>query len=129
MAENYDGMYSSFAEWLDNLLEKNDMPEDTKAFNFNLYEEDDNVYSVQLIASDRFATGDDEWACCEIWSSEEDLFFVDASDEDDKSRETFQKFATDMISGYIAQNDILNHKPVGIGFVDGDLNIIFIPEN
>ncbi|MDE5861248.1 MAG: hypothetical protein K2H28_03550 [Ruminococcus sp.] len=128
--KNYEEIYHSFAEWLDNLLEKNDIPADTKAFNFNLYEEEeDNVYSVQLIASDRFDPDDDEWACCEIWSSEEDLFFVDTSDEDDKSGETFKKFATDMISDYIAQNDILNHKPVGIGFVDGDLNIIFIPEN
>lgn len=125
MTKNYDEIYSSFAEWLDNLLENNDMPENTKAFNFNLYEEDDNVYSVQLIASDRFDPDDDEWACYEIWSSEEDLFFVDTSDEDDKSRETFQKFVTDMISGYIVQNDILKKFPAGIGFVDGEIDILY----
>ena len=132
MTKNYDEIYSSFKEWLDNLLENNDMPEDTKAFNFNPYDEGDEVFSVQLIASDRFAPDDDEWACCEIWSSEEDIFFVDASDEDDKSRETFQKFITAMISDYIKQGkygDVIGFVPVGIGFVDGGLNIIFIPEN
>ena len=129
MIKNHEEIYKSFAEWLDSLLEKNDIPADTKAFNFNLYDEEGDVYSVQLIASDIFDASDDEWACYEIWSSEEDLFFVDTSDEDDKSGETFEKFATDMISDYIAQNDVLRRVPVGIGFVDGDLNIIFIPEN
>lgn len=125
---NYEEIYRGFAEWLDSLLKKNDMPADTKAFNFNLYEEEDEVYSVQIIASDRFDPADDEWACCEIWSSEEDIFFVEVSDEDDKSRETFQKFVTDMISGYIrrgAYGDILGSFPVGIGFVDGDIDVIY----
>ena len=129
MAKNYDGMYSSFTEWLDNLLENNDMPEDTKAFNFNLYDEGDEVFSVQLIASDRFDPNDEDWACCEIWSSEEDIFCISASDEEDKSGETFQNFVSDMVIDYIAKSDILSSVPVGIGFVDGDLNIIFIPEN
>lgn len=132
MAENYDGMYSSFKEWLDNLLENNDLPESTKAFNFNLYDEEGDVYGVQLIASDRFDPDDDEWACYEVWSTEEDVFFVDASDEDDKSPEAFEKFITDIVSDYIRMGkygDILGFVPVGIGFVDGDLNIIFIPEN
>ncbi|MDE6539422.1 MAG: hypothetical protein K2K66_04465 [Ruminococcus sp.] len=122
-------MYSSFTEWLDNLLENNDMPEDTKAFNFNLYDEGDEVFSVQLIASDRFDPNDEDWACCEIWSSEEDIFCISASDEEDKSGETFQNFVSDMVIDYIAKSDILSSVPVGIGFVDGDLNIIFIPEN
>ena len=126
--KNYEEIYKSFGKWLDGLLEKTDIPADTKAFNFNLYEEEDNIYSIQLIASDRFDPTDDEWACYEIWTSEEDLFFVDTSDEDDRSREKFEEFATDMISDYLKSNDVLNHKPVGIGFVDGDLNIIFIPE-
>ncbi|MDE6035606.1 MAG: hypothetical protein K2G36_06815 [Ruminococcus sp.] len=129
MIKNHEEIYKSFAEWLDSLLEKNDIPADMKAFNFNLYEEEDNIYSIQLITSDRFDPAGDEWACYEIWSSEEDLFFVDTSDEDDKSRAKFEEFATDMISGYIGKNDILKRLPVGIGFVDGDLKIIFIPEN
>ncbi|MDE6427281.1 MAG: hypothetical protein K2K89_14255 [Ruminococcus sp.] len=125
---NYDEIYSSFKEWLDNLLENNDMPENTKAFNFNLYEEDDDVYSVQLIASDRFDLDDEEWAGYEVWSSEEDIFFVDASDEDNKSRQAFQKFITDMISDYIKQGaygDVISFVPVGIGFVDGEIDILY----
>lgn len=133
MAKNYDGMYISFTEWLDSLLENNDMPADTKAFNFNLYDETGDVYSVQLIASDRFDPADDEWACCEIWSSEEDIFYVDASDEEDKSPETFQKFISEIISDYLENGKykyiLTDSDGIGIGFVDGDLNIIFRTEN
>lgn len=131
MNSNHAEIYSSFKEWLDNLLKNNDMPADTKAFNFNLYEEEDDVYSVQLIASDRFDLDDDEWACCEVWSSEEDIFILSVSDEDDKSRQAFQKFITGIVFDYIrigAYGDVLGFVPVGIGFVDGDLNVIFRPE-
>ncbi len=125
MAKNYDGMYTNFTEWLDNLLENNDMPENTKAFNFNLYDEAGDVYSVQLIASDRFDINDDEWACHEVWSSEEDVFYVNASDEDDKSLEAFHKFISEMISDYLKNGkykDILIYsKGIGIGCVDGEL--------
>ena len=54
------------------------MPENTAAFNFNLYEEavEDHMYRCQLIAADRFdpddrpATG----LAITVWSSEEDIF-------------------------------------------------------
>ncbi|MDE6102614.1 MAG: hypothetical protein K2F73_06530 [Ruminococcus sp.] len=130
MTSNHTEIYSEFANWLDNLLENNDMPENTKAFNFNLYEEEEGeyIYGVQIIASDRFNADDDEWACCEIWSSEEDIFCVSTADEDEKGREQVQKFISEMISDYLGNGkykDILiNSKGIGIGFVDGELEYI-----
>ena len=81
-------IYEEFSHWLDSLLENNDMPENTVAFNFNLYEEseEDSVCGIQLIAADRFdPENGDDWACCEAWSSEEDIFCVSTADEDDRS--------------------------------------------
>lgn len=130
MTSNHAEIYSEFANWLDNLLENNDMPENTKAFNFNLYEEEEGeyIYGVQIIASDRFDADDDEWACCEIWSSEEDIFCVSTADEDEKGREQAQKFISEMISDYLKNGkykDILiNSNGIGIGFVDGELEYI-----
>ncbi|MDE6665317.1 MAG: hypothetical protein K2K14_03895 [Ruminococcus sp.] len=130
MASNHAEIYSEFANWLDNLLENNNMPENTKAFNFNLYEEEEGeyIYGVQIIASDRFDADDDEWACCEIWSSEEDIFCVSTADEDEKGREQAQKFISEMISDYLENGkykDILiNSNGIGIGFVDGELEYI-----
>lgn len=122
-------VYEHFAAWLDALLENNEMPENTKAFNFNLYEEsiEDSVYAVQLVACDTFNENDSDWACEECWSSEEDIFCVELSDEEEKD----WKAALSVIKGWTEEYlengkyaDILTSKPIGIGFVDGDLEIL-----
>ncbi len=124
-------IYESFELWLDALLENNDMPENTAAFNFNLYEEsaEDFVYAVQLIASDRFEPDDDgEWACYEVWSSEEDIFCVSTEDEDNKDCEAAQKLITEMVREYLKtgryRNILTASQAIGIGFVDGEIDII-----
>ena len=80
-------IYEEFAHWLDDLLENNEMPEETQAYCFNLYEEsdEDHIYGVQLVAAGEFDPEDKEgeWACEEVWSSGENIFTVDTSDEDD----------------------------------------------
>ncbi len=135
MASNHAEIYSEFADWLDNLLENNDMPENTQAFNFNLYEEseDEYIYGVQIIASDRFDADDGDWACYEIWSSEEDIFCVSTSDEDDKGWQQVLKFMTEIVCDYLENGkhkDILfNSKGIGIGFVDGEIDIIYKAED
>ena len=47
-------IYHKFEEWLDSLLDNNDMPEDTAAYNFNLYDEamEGIVYGIQIVACD-----------------------------------------------------------------------------
>ena len=125
-------IYEEFSAWLDNLLENNEMPEDTAAFNFNLYEESEDssehIYGVQLIAADRFEPEDGEWACYEAWSSEEDIFCVDTSDEEDTSAQYAQKLIGEMVSEYLASGKyrdiLLGTQAVGIGFVDGDIELL-----
>ena len=125
-------IYEAFSNWLDNLLENNEMPESTVAFNFNIYDEamDGLVYAMQLIASDRFDADDEsgEWSCYDVWSSEEDLFMLDFSDEEDQSFEYIQKIFTDFVSEYLEngkfKNILLDSQGIGIGHVDGDLAII-----
>lgn len=123
-------IYEAFSEWLDTQLE-NDMPENTKAYNFNLYEEsiEDHIYGIQIVATDRFDENDDEWACDEVWTSGEDIFCIDTSDEDD----TGSQFALELISGLVREyldsgqyaDKLKSSLAVGIGFVDGDLDILY----
>lgn len=123
-------IYLEFAKWLDNLLENNDMPEDTAAFNFNLYEEGDDTYGIQLIASDEFDEDDGgDWACSEVWSSEEDIFCIDSSDEEDKSWQQALKFISGLICDYLENGKyrsiLLSRKAVGVGFVDGEIDLLY----
>ena len=122
-------IYNAFAEWLNKLLE-NDMPENIKAYNFNLYEEEDETYGIQLIASDRFDENDGgEWACSEIYSSEEDVFYIDHSDEKDADRQRGMEFICGLIREYLRNekysDKLKNSTAVGAGFIDGDIEILF----
>jgi hypothetical protein rflaF_18846 len=123
-------IYEEFALWLDDLLENNDMPEKTAAFCFNLYEESDEdcIYAIQLIAADRFDEEDNDWPCDEIWSSEEDIFCIDISDEEEKdwkgAQERFKEMAVHYLEVGKYRNVLIQAKAVGMGFVDGELEII-----
>ena len=125
-------IYEEFAHWLDDILENNEMPEETKAFCFNLYEEsdEDHIYGAQLIAAGEYDPddADGEWACEEVWSCEENIFTVDTSDEENKGRVHAQELIKEMAEEYLRNGKyagILNGvRAVAIGFVDGDLEII-----
>lgn len=125
-------IYEEFAHWLDDILENNDMPEETKAFCFNLYEEsdEDHIYGAQLIAAGVYDPEDKEgeWACDEVWSCEENIFTVETSDEDDTGWAHAQELIKEMVEEYLKNGkyaDILSSaEAVAIGFVDGDLEII-----
>lgn len=121
-------IYLEFEKWLDNLLE-NEMPENMAAFNFNIYEEEDKTYGVQLIASDEFSKDNDDWACSEIYSSEEDIFYIDHSDEENADWERGLEFISGLIKQYLEGGKyaevLTSVKAVGAGFVDGDINIVW----
>lgn len=118
-------IYKVFEKWL-NLQLENDMPADTKAYCFNLYDENDerNIYSVQLVACNVFDEQDSDWACEEVWSSEEDIFAVEFSDEKEKDPQSAQKVIKSWVQEYMKDCKILSSKPVAIGFVDGELELI-----
>lgn len=122
-------IYLEFEKWLDNLLENNDMPENAIAFNFNLYEEEDDSYGIQLIASDEFDENDSDWACSEVWSSEEDIFYISASDEQDKDWRKALEFISNLICDYLENGKykhiLLAEKAIGVGFVDGDIDLLY----
>ena len=125
-------IYEEFVHWLDNILENSDIPESTKAFCFNLYEEseEDHIYGVQIIAAGEFdpkdAAGD--WACEEVWSCGEDIFTVDTSDEEDTGWKHAQELFTEMVREYLYSGKyrkvLLSAEGNAIGFVDGELEIL-----
>ena len=125
-------IYEEFAHWLDDLLENNDMPEETKAFCFNLYEEsdEDHIYGAQLIAAGEFDPDDKEgeWACEEVWSCGENIFTVDTSDEDDTgwnhALELFKEMAEEYMKNGKYSEILKGAKGAAIGFVDGELELL-----
>ena len=65
--------YVGFTTWLNKILQ-NSLPENTKAVNFNIYEEPQpHIYGIQFVATSSFDLNNDDWACDEIFSSNENI--------------------------------------------------------
>jgi hypothetical protein len=119
-------IFNGFYEWLDKILENNSFDK-IVAFNFNLYE-GFNEYHIQLIGSDKFDEKDQDWACSEVFTSGEDIFKINTENAGEKWFEALDcciKIATEYLENGKNKDKILGKKAVGIGFVDGDLYILY----
>ena len=116
--------YNHFENWLDGIL-KNGLPENAIALNFNLYEEEDENWSVQLIAADEFDADDEDWACSEVFTSGENLYrWQENADWEDVLTEACQIVKRYLSEGQYA--DVFKgYLAVGVAFVDGDIELIY----
>ena len=118
-------MYNEFAKWLDGALDT-ELPEDIAAFNFNLYEDGDGLWSIELIGASRFDPEDPDWACDEVFTNREDpLSWSEEADWKD-----VQEAMTTCVERYLSEgayaSALKNSEAVGIGFVDGDITIVYV---
>ena len=120
-------MYNKVSEWIDGVLSA-PVPDEVAAFCFNLYENDEYWWSMDLIGADRFDPDDQDWACDEVtdFNSRDPLFTWQAECEWDEALDTM----VDILTKYLNEGkyaDLLKSKnAVGIGFADGDIEIIYI---
>ena len=120
-------MYNKVSEWIDGIL-SDGVPDEAVAFCFNLYENEDYYWSMDLIGAGRFDPDDQDWACDEVtdFNSRESLFTFQAECEWDEALQTM----IDILKKYMNDGkyaDLLKSREgVGVGFVDGDIEIIYI---
>lgn len=122
-----------FQIWLDEAL-KNSIPKTVRAFAFNLFEvpvsgKTSNRFAVELIGASHFSQADTDWPCTEVFE------FTPRSLEipNSFSGSTWQEcldVMTRLTVDYIGSNSAGSAKVravdgVGIGFVDGDLRILY----
>ena len=97
-------MYDEFAKWLDRILDEN-MPLPGVAINFNIYEEVDLHWSIQLISSTYF------------------------DEEDGVGWEKILDISCEMIRKYLTEGKyaekLKKYEAVAAGFVDGDVEILY----
>ncbi len=118
-------MYNEFEAWLDAALEAG-LPDNIAAFNFNLYEDGDDLWSIELIGASRFDTEDPDWACDEVFTNREDPLSWSAETDWEEVLETMTQYVEKyLVEGKYA--DLLKeYEAVGIGFVDGDITIVYV---
>ena len=119
-------MYDEIANWLDEILSQ-EMPSEIAAFHFNLYEDDDNEWSMELVGTKDFDLEDEDWACDEItdFDTRETPF---SWEQDADWEKIFDEIIT-VLSEYLKKGTYANilkaYKGVGVGFVDGDIEILY----
>lgn len=121
-------MYEEFEKWLNRILDEN-LPLEAVGINFNLYEETDSSWSIQLVATERFDPEDEDWVCDEVFTTGEDLY----SWQQEDGWETILEFAKEWVQKYLEQGkyseSLKGYEGVGVGFVDGDVWVMHQKED
>ncbi len=120
-----------FRKWLGESL-KLELPGEVKAFAFNLFEPasvDGVKFGVELIGAREFDVHDSDWACDEIWEPEQRQLNIPIDYSGD-SWELCLRRMKKLLLKVLKNNQSLisrfHHlKGIGLGFVDGDLEIIY----
>ena len=119
-----DERLQDFFEWLDLIL-KNELNSEIKAINFNLYEDTDNKWSIELVGTFSFDKDNDDWACDEVFATRDNPFMIER-ESDWKSMELF---FIGLVNEYLSfgkyAGRLKEYQAIGIGFVDGDLHILY----
>ena len=123
-------MNMNISNWIDNVL-NTDVPDSIVAFCFNLYEEGDGNWSMELVGSNWFDLEDEDWACNEItdFESRKNLYEwkMDCDWEDALA------YIVNELTEYLANgkySELLKSSiGVGVGFVDGNIEILHSKSN
>ena len=123
-------MYRKIETWLNNVLEykiPSQIPSSIRAFCFNLYEDVNNVWSMELVGTESFDPDDEDWACDEITdfgTREEPLSWEKETDWNEVLSEVSSALQDYLKNGLHA--DILKSRMgVAVGFTDGNLEILY----
>ena len=119
-------MLNSFTDWMTDSL-SSELPNGIVAFNLNLYEDNDSFH-VQLIGASTFNEADSDWACDEIFSTEESLFSVSHTITGNTWQDGLS-FIKNLLIQYLDNGEkssiLRSAQAVAIGFVDGDIEIVY----
>ena len=115
--------YSELETWLDEVMQMT-IPDDVVAFCFNLYEDANKSWTLELIGAGSFDTKDNDWACDEVFTTRD----TPLTWRDDKEWQNVQILTIKMIKEYIEKGKygkaLKERQGLAVGFVDGDLTLL-----
>ena len=118
-------MYEKLSAWLDDVFAR-DIPEGVVSICFNLYEDGENSWSLEVVGCSSFDSEDSDWACDEVTDlgTREEPFAW----EEDAIWEQVLSDVTKLLYQYIEEGKAAAYLSsldgVAVGFADGDLNIL-----
>ena len=118
-----------FFDWLDKYLTK-DLSTDILAVNFNLYEgveKSEEIYFIELVGCNVFDETNEDWACKGVSFTGKDFFIISKTSviaHWEKGLIYITNLAKNYLDNGKHANKLKSLTAVGIGFVDGNINII-----
>jgi hypothetical protein len=116
----------AFRDWADRAL-TNRVPDEVRAFSFNLYEHVD-AFAMELIGCSRYDAQDQEWACRELFAYRDPLFEMPHSLVGHEWRQGLE-FGLTLVREYLRSRSpghrLCRAEAVTVGFVDGDLHLVW----
>lgn len=110
--------------WIDKVFSK-DIPTQVVAICFNLYEDADNQWSIEMVGTSSFDTEDSDWACDEVFDTRDDLqSWGQESSWEEIQQNICEQIKEYLISGMYSEK-MKRYVGIGVGFVDGDINVIY----
>ena len=119
-------MYQEIEAWLNVVLEQ-DIPSSVAAFGFNLYEDGNNAWTMELVGTESFDPENEDWICEEVtdFETRDDPFAW----EQEAGWEEILEEVILVLKEYLENGlyaDLLKSRcGVGVGFVDGDVEILY----
>lgn len=120
-------LFDKISEWLDNVLET-DIPNEVIAFGFNIYDDGNYNWSMELIGTSEFDIDSEDWLCNEVtdFNTRNNLFQW----KQKASWEEILNHITGILKEYFKNGkyaDVLKAKlGIGVGFVDGNVVILYV---
>ena len=122
-------MYDDFEKWINGIFSK-EIPEDVVAAVFNIYDDGDGDWSVEVVGTSSFDEDDEDWACDEVtnFDSRENRFAWNESYEWEDAFEEVVKILNKYLEEGTYKDKLKELNGIGAGFVDGDLEIVYSKE-
>ena len=109
--------------WLDRTLEHT-IPDEVIALAFNLYEDGEDQWSMELVGSNSFDADDPDWVCDEVFATRDDPYvWVQKATWEEILQEVTVQLQTYLETGKYAEK-VKSYEGIGVGFVDGEITLL-----
>ncbi|MFC2297569.1 hypothetical protein [Prevotella nigrescens] len=119
-------MYQKIEKWIDKVLQQ-DFPDDVVAVMFNLYEDGDALYSMEVVGTESFDEEDEDWACDELtdFETRENPLVLKSKSDWEEMLSTVSGCLKRYLSEGKHADKLKGCTAVATGFVDGDIEILY----
>ncbi|WOE76283.1 hypothetical protein [Alterisphingorhabdus coralli] len=121
---------TTFKSWLSEQLSV-PIPEDIEAFSINLYElgEPNAKFGVEIIGAGSFNASNEDWACDEVWQPETRGIEIPVGFSGSDWQTCLHRVKALLLDLIVSDEPLVavikGSRGLGLGFVDGDLEIIW----